>query len=318
MMTNTELVKIEPAGTLERTGRLVESFLSGRNARTLVAYRQDLEDFRAFVKAEDLDQAARLLLSRGHGEANGLALDYKSSLLERGLQAATVNRRLAALRSLVKLSRTLGMVPWFLEVENVPAESYRDTRGPGKTGFAALLDQAVQVRNRKKAVRDRAVLRLLYDLALRRGELVALDLGDVDLPSGTVAILGKGRSQKELLTLPEPTKNVLAEWLETRGPEPGPLFVNLDRAGKGDGRLTGNGLFKIVRGLGQRKGLKVRPHGLRHSGITAACKAAQANGMDLEEVMDFSRHKSVRTLMVYRDRERNVQGQIAALVAAGA
>jgi integrase/recombinase XerC len=92
--------------------------------------------------------------------------------------------------------------------------------------------------------------------------------------------------------------------------------VNMDRAGKGNGRLTGNGLFKIVRGLGQKNGLKVRPHGLRHTAITEACKAAQANGMDLEEVMDFSRHKNVKTLMVYRDRERNVQGRLASLVAA--
>jgi len=58
-----------------------------------------------------------------------------------------------------------------------------------------------------------------------------------------------------------------------------------------------------------------RPHGLRHLAITEAYKAAQANGMDLEEVLDFSRHKDVKTLMIYRDRDRNVQGQLAALVA---
>jgi hypothetical protein len=55
---------------------------------------------------------------------------------------------------------------------------------------------------------------------------------------------------------------------------------------------------------------------LGHSAITEACKAAQANGMGLEEVLDFSRHRDIKVLMVYRDRERDVQGQLAAFVAA--
>src|SRR3989304_2991588 len=60
-----------------------------------------------------------------------------------------------------------------------------------------------------------------------------------------------------------------------------------------------------------------RPTGLRHTAITEACKLAQAKGMGLEEGLDFSRHRDVKVLMVYRDRERNVQGQLATLVAAG-
>ena len=95
-----------------------------------------------------------------------------------------------------------------------------------------------------------------------------------------------------------------------------PLFTNLDRAEKG-GRLTGPGIYLTVRNLGRTAGVKTRPHGLRHLAITEACKAAQVNGMGLEEVFDFSRHKDVKTLMVYRDRERNVQGHLAALVAGG-
>jgi integrase/recombinase XerC len=301
---------------LERSAALVNSFLSGRNERTIQAYRQDLEDFRAFVGTENIDQAARTLLSGGHGDANSIALSYKSSVMARGLQAATINRRLAALRSLVKLARTLGMVPWSLEVENMKAEAYRDTRGPGQDGFISLLDE-VGKRNDGKAIRDRAILHLLHDLALRRGEVVSLDVEDVDLQSGTVSILGKGRTQKELISIPEPTKAALVEWLNERGMEAGPLFVNYDRAGKGQGqgRLTGTGLYMVVRGLGEKTGRMVRPHGIRHTAITEACKAAQAHGMGLEEVMDFSRHKNVRTLMVYRDRDRNVQGRLAALVA---
>jgi len=71
-----------------------------------------------------------------------------------------VNRRLASLRSLVQLARIMRLAPWHLEV--------RDTRGPGKQGFRALL-QELDGNHTPKAMRDRCALRLLYDLALRCG-----------------------------------------------------------------------------------------------------------------------------------------------------
>ena len=303
------LVKAEPAD------ELLAAFLSGRSDCTRRAYNQDLDDFRRFLGAGIVSEAAHLLLSRGHGNANALALAWRANLQERRLQAATINRRLAALRSLVQLARTLGIVPWTLEVRNVRAESYRDTRGPGRRGVRLLLDE-IERRGDKKSLRDRAALRLLYDLGLRRSEVVGLDVDDLDLDAGTLAVLGKGHTQKTKLTLPAPTREAIREWLEARGTEPGPLFTNVDRAGKGC-RLTGTSLYRTVRRLGEQVGLKVRPHGLRHTAITEACKLAQAKGMGLEEVLDFSRHRDVKVLMVYRDRERNVQGQLATLVAAG-
>jgi integrase/recombinase XerC len=319
---NSQLAVHSSSGTSLSLGQpiteadLVRAFLSGRNERTVKAYSQDLADFRSFIAASTVEEAARMLLSTGHGAANTMALAYKARLVERGLQSATVNRRLAALRSLVQLARIMGLVPWHLEVRNVKAEPFRDTRGPGKQGVHALLAQ-LDGKHTPVAVRNRCALRLLYDLALRVGEVVSLDAGDVDIAGATLAVRGKGRTAKQLLSVPELTRGALEAWLEVRGPEPGPLFTNLDRA-NGRGRLSTVGLYNVVRGLGERVGLKVRPHGLRHTAITEACKAAQVNGIGLEEVLDFSRHsrKSIAILMVYRDRERNVQGQLASLVAA--
>jgi integrase/recombinase XerC len=305
-------VRDQDAGLQHRAAGLVEAFLSGRSERTLEAYRRDLEDFTAFVGAPSGEEATRLLLGRGHGEANALVLSYKSHLLEKGLSPSTVNRRLAALRSLVKMARTLGLVPWTLEVSNVRAKAYRDTRGPGAAGVHLLLDQ-VQGDN-PKAVRDRALIRLLYDLGLRRGEVVSLDAEDLDLERGTVAVTGKGRREKEPLTLPEPTALYLAAWSEVRGEEPGPLFVNVDRAGKGE-RLTGTSLYRLVRGYGEKAGLRTWPHGLRHTAITEAVKKVQEAGYPLEVARDFSRHSDIRTLLIYRDRERNYQGEVASMVA---
>jgi len=188
------LPSLSPVSSLTQI-QLISAFLSGRNQKTIQTYRQDLEDFRIFLNASSLDDAAQLLPSRGHGEANALALTYKTSLINRNLQAATINRRLAALHSLVKLARTLGLIPWILEVENMKAQSYRDARGPGRTGFKAMLDQAADYK-KEKSIRDQAILRLLFDLGLRRGEVVALDMEDVDLPSGTLLSWGRGRLKK--------------------------------------------------------------------------------------------------------------------------
>ncbi len=297
-----------------RIEMLLDAFLSGRSERTIRAYRQDLSDFKTFVKENTLGTAVSRLLKRGHGEANALASGYKSALVAQGLSASTINRRLSALRSLVKLARTFAIVRWTLNVDSVKAEAYRDTRGPGRSGVMRMLE-VLDNRKDDLATRNRAIIRLLYDLALRRGEVVSLDFNDLNLQRGTLTILGKGRTQKTTLNLPKPTKKALARWIAVRGTQQGPLFVNFDRASKGEGRLSGTSLYRIVCKLGTQAGIKVTPHGLRHTAITEACKMAQEKGIDLEEVLDFSRHTDIKVLMVYRDRERDVQGTLAQMVA---
>ena len=293
---------------------LIRAFLRGRNQKTIEAYRKDLEDFRAFLGASSIDDASKILLSRGPGEANGLALAYKTNLIERGLQAATVNRRLAALRSLIKLARTLGLTMYTLSVENMKSQPYRDTKGPGKEGYRAMLE-ATKKAKEPKAVRDAAILHLLYDLGLRRGEVVSLDLADLDLMAGTLSILGKGRTQKEYLTIPAETKKVLTEWLRIRGNDQGPLFTNFDPAGSESRGLTGDGLYKIITYLGKKAGIKARPHGLRHSAITSAL---DLTGGNIRAVAKFSRHRNIQVLTLYDDNREDLGGGVAAMVAAGA
>jgi integrase/recombinase XerC len=293
---------------------LVDAFLSGRSERTLRAYRADLSDFARFAGVEDdADAAAARLMGGTHGEANAVALAYRAHLLERGLAPATVNRRLAALRSLVKLARTLGLVPWTLEVQSVPHEAYRDTRGPGHGGYLRLLD-TLDAKLGAKAKRDRAAVRLLYDLALRRAEVVALDVEDFDRAGPCLWVMRKGKREKKRRTLPASTAAALVEWLDTRGTEPGPLFTNFDQAGKGSGRLSGTSLYRIVRDLGEEAGIgPVRPHGLRHAAITTALERMNGN---VDAVRDFSGHADPRTVMLYNDNRTDRAGEVAALVAA--
>src|SRR5262249_43567273 len=123
------------AGAAER---LVAAFLAGRAPSTLRACRTDLADFAACTGAAGLAAAAAQLLASGPGRANETVLHFRHQLQARGLAANTINRRLAAVRSLVKLARTRGLVAWVLKVEGVRTEPYRDTRGPGPAGVRKL------------------------------------------------------------------------------------------------------------------------------------------------------------------------------------
>lgn len=289
---------------------LLKAFFSGRNVRTMEAYRADLEDFRVFLGSASLGEAVETLFRHGHGRANATAMSYKAGMIEKGLSPATVNRRLAALRSLVKLAGTLSVCGWKLEVENMKSKAYRDTRGPGLDGYRQLLTE-LERKKTPKAIRDRAIVRLLYDLALRRGEVVALNLEDIDLEAEKLAVTGKGRTEKEFLSLPEPTKKALEAWIEIQGMGPGPLFVNFARQAKG-GRLTGSGLYYLIRGIGQAVGLKTRPHGLRHAAITRALDKSNGN---IRKVQKFSRHADPSTLLLYDDSREDLAGEIANMIA---
>jgi integrase/recombinase XerC len=292
--------------------QLLQTFLGGRSKRTLRAYQSDLQAFRAFLELEDPAAAVEKLIRSAHGRANSIVLEFRAHLLRDGLSPATINRRLATLRSLVKQARMLGMVPWTLDVPNIRRQPYRDTRGPGRAGFERMVAE-LERRSDPRTLRDRAAVRMLFDLALRRAEVVSLDLEHVDLEAGNVSVLGKGRSRRELLTLPPPTRDALADWIVARGRAVGPLFVNFDRATKG-ARLTGRSLHRIVVALGRGIGQRVTPHGLRHAAITEALDLTNGN---VRAVQRFSRHRDLRVLSIYDDSRADLGGQVACLVATG-
>ena len=295
--------------------RLLDTFLAGRNPRTLAACQADLEDYRRFMETIPLDvptagEAVRLLLSGPERLTNSEADRYRSEMIKRGLPVTTINRRLTTLRSLVKLGNTHGLVTWTLPVENVPVSPYDDTCGPDRDGFCTMLE-AAGAQPGPKGLRDVALLRLLHDLGLRRSEAVRLDIEDVDLPGKRISLLSRGRSWKEPVTLPEPTQAALAAWLGARGSEPGPLFVNFDRAGKGH-RLTGTAVYHIVGRLGAKVGLSVRPQELRHLAITTALERTDG---DVRAVAEFSRHQDLRPLRRYRYSRYGLAGKVSRLVA---
>lgn len=298
---------------------LLAAFYARRSPRTREAYASDLRDFALHVGGgEPRDVIGWLRLLSGP-QANLVALAWRTSMVERRLAPATVNRRLTCLRSLTALLRTVGAIPWTLEVEGERASRVRDTRGPAGDGVKALLATARSHRDPWKATRDVAILRLIHDLALRREEVVSIDLEHVDLDSDPAEVLikGKGETARERLSLPDPTKDALVTWIAKRGDFPGPLFLVGDRRRRRHGiveRLSGEGVRLILGALSAQALLpRVRPHGLRHAAITTALDIT--NG-DLRRVQRFSRHADIRTLQVYDDNRTDLGGEVAKLVAA--
>ncbi len=283
---------------------LVETLLGTVSERTVDAYRDDLARLADFCGGS-LDG----LLAGGSLAGNRTVAEFRKQMIADGRAAATINRRLSAIRSLISMARALGLVDWSIAIPGVKAVPYRDTRGPGAEELAALFATA-RARTDAKGIRDLAIVRLLFDLGLRREEVVELDVDHI--ADGVVWVRGKGRHDREPLTLPAVTAGAIADWIQIRGDNAGPLFQPLDNGADAGARLTASGLYKMIRALGKKAGVKVRPHGLRHAAITTALDLT--NG-DVRAVQKFSRHAKVDTVIRYDDNRQDLAGAVADQVA---
>lgn len=303
-----ELVKSSGAHVSLDAAGLVAAFFAGKNEGTIRAYKQDLLNFTAFVGATKLEEAAELLLGFGQGQANAVALSYKAYLIGEELAPATINRRLSALKSLVKLGRVVGLCSFMLEVGSIEVEALRDTRGPGEEGVKKLL-ASLSGKTDKKSLRDTAMIYLMYGHALRRAEVCSLNMEHIEVDCSSIWIMGKGRKQRQRITLHPRVSEALKKWKEVRGEAAGaaPLFIALDPKAWGK-RLAGDGLGRLLKKQGKKAGIVVRPHGLRHAGITQALD--RMNG-DLRKVRSFSRHKSLDMLLIYDDARKDFAAEVA-------
>lgn len=276
-----------------------------RSAATRRAYRADLIDF---FQGEPKPSQVAAFAGLPEGEIAARLGAYKARLIQAGLAEATVNRRLSAVRSLLKLCHRLGYAKTdgrgLVDGEKVTA--YRDTRGISLAQLRRLVE--LPGRESVAGLRDTAILRLLCENALRRAELCSLDVADFSLPERRCLIRGKGRgTQKEPVTLAAGTAQAVAAYLIASRHTDGALFRNLDRRTKG-GRLTPKAVWDLVRAYGARIGeAGLAPHKLRHSAITAAL---DATGGDVRKVRKLSRHKKLDTLLIYDDARHDMQGEV--------
>lgn len=291
-----------------------------RSANTRYTYRTAYRDFFEAARGEEPEawRVVEFLSLSVHEIARALA-NYKGSMLERGFSAATINNRLAALKSLLNFAYRWG---WCATsghglIDGEKVRAYRDTRGISLEQMQLLLRQpaAVHPKGSVARLRDMALLRLLCENALRRAEVCALDMSDFDFAGKRLSILGKGRgTQKEIITLSPKCAGAIRAYLIAAGhdahdrAEPS-LFRNLHHDPRiAGGRLTADGLYKIVAAYGERIGYpNLSPHKLRHSSITAMLEMP---GADPRNVQKVSRHSNLNTLMIYDDARKNVQGEM--------
>ena len=257
---------------------------SERNAspHTLRSYRTDLNELQAFLAAR--------------GDASVTTLDARvvrawlGALHTRGLEPASIARKLATLRSWLKFLVRRGVV-----ARNV-AREVRAPRLPKKLVSFLPVDEAIalveaQPLGGASRARDVAILELLYATGLRVSELVSLDLDDVDRLDGTVRVLGKGRKER-IVPFGGKAARALDVYLARRSAARGPLFVNAR-----GGRLTARSIHALVRRGARAVGIarRVSPHTLRHSFATHLLDA----GADLRAIQELLGHSRLSTTQRY-------------------
>src|SRR5881394_2413015 len=274
----------------------VEGFLAllaaTRAPRTVDAYRRDLDDIAGrlekplhSVTTEDLER-------------------YLAELRAEGRSSATIARRTAAARSFFRHLVLLGG-----RSDNpaaavaLPRKARRLPRTLSPSEAERLIDAAAGTTPR--ALRDRALVELLYGAGLRVSEAVGLGKTDVDLERRLVSCIGKG-SKERVVPVGRHAVDALRRYLahgrpfldKRHRPE---LFLNA----KG-GALTRAGAFLILRKLAEQAGLepeRVHPHLLRHSFATHLLEG----GADLRSVQEMLGHADLATTELYThvsDRRR--------------
>lgn len=291
-----------------------------RSFGTKRSYEKSLIYFFEFAYGQKpTEEIISQFLGLGKFDAIRIVLRYKCDLIAKGLAEATVNCRLSGLRSLVSFAVKIGKCKWTLDdVKSEPIQRYRDTTGVKPDAIGDMLAQCD--RATVKGRRNYAILRLLWGNALRRNEVVSLNVGDFDFVARSLQILGKGQgSQKTIVTLDVATANAIQDFLscdDIREPNKSysdrPLFIALDNNHLGH-RLTGTAIYQIVCTAAHSVGIRkpMSPHRIRHSAITAALDAT--NG-DVRKVQKLSRHRKLDTLMIYDDNRTNMQGQVSDLL----
>ena len=277
----------------------IERFLSymaverGVSRNTLSAYRGDARQLHDFLDdSSGEDSEAIDWRSVGAGDV----ADYLLHLRGKEYSDTTLARKVASTRSFFG----------FLFHEGVIDEDPTDNMSAPKVGRSlpkalsveevdALLD--AQDDPSPEAMRDRAMLEVLYASGVRVSELVSLDTDDVDLEQGYVRCFGKG-SKERLVPIHPGAVGALGAYIEHGRPQlhskrsDQALFLNRRGA-----RLTRQGFWTILKGAAARAGIttSVSPHTLRHSFATHLLRG----GAPLRHVQELLGHSSITTTQVY-------------------
>ncbi|HWA53964.1 MAG TPA: site-specific tyrosine recombinase XerD [Solirubrobacterales bacterium] len=286
-----------PSRTDARFEGLVLDFLSylelerGLSRNTLDAYRTDLHQYGEYLAAHELDA-----LAAGPADISEFLAELATGGGRPAYSSATVHRKAACLRSFYKQLRRdelIGDDP--TAALNAPR---RAKKLPQVLNYAEVQKLLAAPRgDEPTALRDRALLEVMYACGLRASETIGLEVGDVDLHEGFLRARGKG-SKERLVPLGRKAIAAISSYM--RGGRPKlvgerhevRLFVNFR-----GGPLSRQGLYKIVQRNAREAGLagRLSPHTLRHSFATHLL----AGGCDLRAVQEMLGHADISTTQMY-------------------
>ncbi len=277
-------------------------------------YVKAIENFCAFTySGSATPETISQFLDLDRYAAIEMVLKYRRHSIDKNLAPSTINVRLAAIKSLVGMARKLGKTTIDLsDIESIPSESYRDTRGISVEQFKSMLEAIVGSPTGGNpstpiGVRDYAIMLLFWGNALRRGEIASANVEDFLPQQQKLMILGKGRRAKVGIDLSNSVNHALEEWLHFHpSKEPGqPLITSLSHNCHG-ARIAGDNIYRIVQGYAEAAGIdrRVSPHRLRHSSITAFLDASDGN---IRAAQALSRHSQMNTLTLYDDNRQQQQ-----------
>ncbi len=274
----------------------------GLSRNTLHAYRSDLLQFGEFLRRRNVDP-----LQAGHADlaaflselATDNAVPGSADGEERerpAVSAATLRRKAACLRSFYRHLRREGTI-----VHDPTAELH----GPRRTQrLPAALTRGEVTKllggprgTAPLALRDRALLELMYACGLRASEATGLELADIDLEEGVLRARGKGAKER---IVPIGASAVAATSTYLQRARPALVGVQVQSrllVNSRGGALTRQGLYKIVQRHARRAGLerKMSPHTLRHTFATHLL----AGGCDLRSLQEMLGHSDLATTQIY-------------------
>jgi integrase/recombinase XerD len=267
-------------------------FERGLSRNTLEAYRSDLLQYGNFLAAHGLEA-----LSAGHSELSAFISELAAPRPGRPAAAATtVQRKVACLRSFYRHLRREEMLEHDPTADlKGPRRSQRLPKVLSRDEVQHLLAQPAGTS--PAALRDRALLELMYACGLRASEAIGLGADEIDLELGVLRTRGKG-SKERLVPVGSKATGAVEAYVKrgrpalTGGREQSRLFLNMR-----GGPLTRQGLYKIVQRHARTAGLadRMSPHTLRHTFATHLL----AGGCDLRSVQEMLGHADIATTQIY-------------------
>ncbi len=273
----------------------------GYSPHTCRAYRKNIEEFRDYAggrlsgrkSAEDREDTGALSVE----QIDPLMIRGYLGFLHKRNKKVTIARKLSALRSFFRhLIKTGRLSESPAELILTPKQDRTIPVYLPVDDMFRLLD-AIETDSLLGA-RNRALFEILYSAGIRVSELAGLDAADVDLPSRTIRVTGKGNKQR-MVPIGKKAAESVRRYRETLFGEAGIAPEDegaLFRNNRG-GRLTARSIARILETIARRIGIHipVSPHALRHSFATHLLDA----GADLRVVQELLGHKSLSTTQKY-------------------